>query len=69
MNFDPRIIFPEDDFRMEYRGTLKDKNIPHGQGTLTLKADSAKFSGEWVDGDSKENNLKLKDILNSWHQN
>ena len=35
--FDNRVIFAEDDYRMEYRGELKDNHIMHGKGTLTLK--------------------------------
>ena len=66
MTFDSRIIFPEDDFRMEYRGELKDNNIPHGQGTLTLKGGSITFSGQWEDGVSTENNMEILGIQNGW---
>ena len=32
-----RLIFPEEDFRMEYRGTTKEGSTMHGDGTLILK--------------------------------
>ena len=35
--FDDRLIFPENDFRMEYRGACKNGNVMHGRGTLTLE--------------------------------
>ena len=36
MIFEKRLIFPEDDFRIEYRGELKDKRILNGVGSLTI---------------------------------
>ena len=32
-----RLIFPEDDFRIEYEGQRKDGYIMHGKGTLLVK--------------------------------
>ena len=46
--FGQRLIYPDNDYRLEYRGEVKDKNIMHGKGTLTLKSGST-FEGNWVD--------------------
>ena len=69
MNFDPRIIYAEDDFRMEYRGELKENTTPHGQGTLTLKEKSITFSGEWANGVSTEHKMKLHGVESGWRFN
>ena len=49
----PRLIYPEDDFRMEYRGSVRDKNVMDGRGELMLKEGTV-FTGVWVNGVSKE---------------
>ena len=46
---DNRIIFPENDFKMEYRGEVVNEHVMHGTGTLTLK-NGAAYEGEWVAG-------------------
>ena len=62
--FDDRLIYPEDDFRMEYRGSLKKGNIMHGRGTLTLRnregSEQKSYTGEWKDNvfvDEREKEL------------
>ena len=62
MVFEDRVIFPESDFRVEYRGQLKDRHIMHGQGTLTLR-DGSTLSGEWNDGNCHQHDHALKDLL------
>ena len=37
LTFERRILYPYNDFKMEYRGDLKEGHIPHGEGRLTLK--------------------------------
>ena len=37
IDYQHRLIFPEEDFRMEYRGTTKEGSTMHGDGTLILK--------------------------------
>ena len=37
LTFYPRLVYPPDDFRLEYRGALKDGHIPDGKGVLVLK--------------------------------
>ena len=46
---DKRIVYPETDFRMEYRGELKNDRIMNGEGTLVLR-DGSSFTGDWIDG-------------------
>ena len=43
------LIFPEDDFRKEYNGSVKNGCVLHGEGTLHLK-NGLTFFGEWVNG-------------------
>ena len=46
----PRLIYPENDFRMEYQGFVKD-NLMHGPGTLILKdKEELHFKGNWEKG-------------------
>lgn len=52
-HFDQRLIYPENDWRAEYRGDTKDNCVPHGKGILLAK-NGEEFKGEWVDGTSKE---------------
>ena len=49
MTYQMPIIYPDDDFRKEYTGEVKNSNIPHGQGTLTLK-NGKEYSGNFSDG-------------------
>ena len=58
--FDKRIIYDTDDYRLEYRGDLRDKNIPHGLGTLTLKDGKTMYTGDWIDGKRKESTIVLR---------
>ena len=51
MIFEKRLIFPEDDFRIEYRGELKDKRVLHGVGSLTV-ADEKTYKSFWHEGHS-----------------
>ena len=60
--FDHRILFPDNDFRMEYRGEIKDDRKPHGEGTLILKDGVTSFSGKWVDGTCDKYNLEILGI-------
>ena len=43
------LIYPDEDYRKEYTGEVKDSNIPHGKGTLTLK-NSKTFTGIFNEG-------------------
>ena len=43
------LIYPDEDFRKEYTGEVKNNNVPHGQGTLTLK-NGKTYSGIFNDG-------------------
>ena len=43
------LIYPDEDYRKEYTGEVKDNNIPHGKGTLTLK-NGKNFSGIFNEG-------------------
>ena len=63
---DSRIIFPETDFRLEYRGGLKNGNIMHGLGTLTLKQVGKTFTGEWVDGTCASYKNEILGIEQGW---
>ena len=47
--FEKRLIFPEEDYRIEYRGDLKDKCIIEGEGSLTVAIDKT-FAGNWING-------------------
>ena len=47
--FEQPLIFPEDDFRKEYHGSVKSGCIMHGEGMLTLK-NGKSFTGEWKNG-------------------
>ena len=58
IQFDRRLIFPEDDFRMEYRGAVKE-NTMHGKGTLTLKSLKS-YTGEWENNVFKDENARIK---------
>ena len=49
MIFEKRLIFPEDDFRIEYRGELKDKRVLHGVGSLTVAKEKT-YKGLWSQG-------------------
>ena len=46
---DSRIVFPETDYRVEYRGELKNDRIMNGEGILVLK-DGSTITGDWIDG-------------------
>ena len=47
--FDQLIIYNENDYRLEYKGNVKNDFVPHGKGTLTVKSGKS-FTGNWVDG-------------------
>ena len=66
MTFDSRVLYPDDDFRMEYRGNLKEGRIPHGTGRLTLKNSEITFTGQWIDGKSVEDQSTIKGIEAGW---
>ena len=46
---DSRIVFPETDYRVEYRGELKNDRIMNGEGILVLR-DGSPITGDWIDG-------------------
>ena len=46
---DSRIVYPETDYRVEYRGELKNDCIMNGEGILVLK-DGSTITGDWIDG-------------------
>ena len=58
---DSRIIFADDDFRLEYRGNVKDNNVMHGRGTLTLKGGKT-YTGNWVNGELRKYDLEIKGL-------
>ena len=49
MAFEPPLIYPDEDFRKEYNGALKNGYVMHGKGTLTLK-NGKQYTGEWIAG-------------------
>ena len=49
MVFENRLVFPDEDFRTEYRGDIKDNYTMHGTGTLTIQGKKT-FTGEWNEG-------------------
>ena len=48
-----RLTFPDNDFRIEYRGKFNDQGVMHGSGTLITRSEKA-FAGEWVDDECDE---------------
>ena len=58
MNYENRLIFPDDEFRIEYRGEVRDRNIMHGKGSLIVRS-GQKFEGDWTEGVSNEHNVSL----------
>ena len=61
----PRLIYPEDDFRMEYRGSVRDMNIMDGNGELMLK-DGTIFTGVWANGVSEKHEKKINNFKKVW---
>lgn len=62
-NFDHRLIFPEDDVKLEYRGDVKDGCVMHGKGTLTLRSNHhLTYTGEWHDGVSANHSTEISGI-------
>ena len=61
--FGNRLIFDENDIRLEYRGDIKDGRIMHGQGTLMLRDDKTTFKGVWADNVSKEWHEEMKHTI------
>ena len=53
MTFDHRLVFADNDFRVEYRGELDAYAAMHGKGTLSLK-DGQSYTGQWAYGTSVE---------------
>ena len=47
--FEKRLIFPEEDYRIELRSDFKDKCIIDGEGSLTV-ANGKTFNGKWTKG-------------------
>ena len=45
MIFEKRLIFPEDDYRVEYRGELESKRVLQGKGSLTTR--NKTYTGFW----------------------
>ena len=66
MNFDKRVIFAPNDFKLEYRGEVKANHVMHGTGTLTLKGSNIIYSGNWVDGRSSEHGIVLSGITQGY---
>ena len=74
-------MYPDDDYRLEYKGEFKDRCIPfklefrgifarapshpHGSGTLILK-DGKSFSGQWTDDVISEHDAELKTLKKEW---
>ena len=54
LTFGRRVVYPDNDFRLEYRGDVKEGHVPDGEGRLTIKGNIA-YSGQWNDGISAEN--------------
>ena len=66
MVFDNRLIFAENDFRLEYRGGVKDGHILNGQGTLTLRDGKTTFKGIWDDSISTEHETQIQGASQDW---
>ena len=54
--FDKRLIFPDDDFRVEYRGDLNDDQVMNGNGTLFVVGGTT-YTAEWKNGISKHSKV------------
>ena len=61
----PRLVYPEDDYRSEYYGEVKDGHIPDGQGTLILKNGNP-ITGNWSNGQSNEFIMEVMGISAGW---
>ena len=64
MVLDARLIYPDEDYRLEYRGETDGCRM-HGRGTLTLK-DGKAFTGDWVYDVSKDQQAELIFCEKKW---
>ena len=63
--FEMPLTFPEDDFRKEYYGSVKNGCVLHGEGTLYLK-NGRTFFGEWVNGGLSGRSRELQREERQW---
>ena len=42
------------DIKDNYVGSVDEKGLPHGKGTMHYKEDGTHLEGEWVDGNFKK---------------
>ena len=64
--YDFPLIYPEEDFRLEYSGYFKkDGPVPHGYGTLTLK-NGKLFAGNFVNGVLEEHTDEIYNEEKKW---
>ena len=63
--FEQPLIYPDNDFRKEYHGAVKNGHVMHGQGTLTLKNGKC-FTGEWVSGTNATYATDIQNLETEW---
>ena len=59
------LIYPDDDFRKEYNGEVKNQNVPHGKGSLILK-NGKTYSGNFKEGVIDQIEHVLKQHETEW---
>ena len=67
MIFEKRLIFPENDYRIEYRGEMKDNRVLHGVGSLTVVNEKT-YKSSWVENQSQEHHLELAELESDMKQ-
>ena len=58
--FGNRLIFADNDARLEYSGGLKEGHFMHGQGTLTLRDSNITLEGTWTDSICTEHDMAIQ---------
>ena len=46
-------MMTEKDIKQDYKGSVDEKGLPHGKGTMYYKKDGTHLEGEWFDGNFK----------------
>ena len=64
--FEKRIVFPMKDYRLEYKGAVKECNIMHGHGTLTFKG-GLKVSEYFKDGEATKRKIEFAGVKAGWN--
>ena len=65
MTFEPPLIYPDEDFRKEYLGGLKNGYVMHGEGTLTLK-NGKQYTGQWIAGSIAAYAEEISSLETDW---